>query len=78
MEELLTIREVADKLKISVSSIYRYVETNRFPHIKIGTNIRFTQEHIATFLTDNPASTKPEIPCKQPSPSELQAIYDQF
>jgi len=78
MEELLTIREVADKLKISVSSVYRYVETGRFPHIKIGTNIRFSQEHIAAFLAGNPASIKPEKPCKQPSPSELQAMYDQY
>jgi excisionase family DNA binding protein len=74
MNELFTIREVADKLKISVSSVYRYVETGRFPHIKIGTNIRFTQEHITAFLADNPSSIKPE----KPSPSELQAMYDQF
>jgi len=78
MSEYFTIREVADRLKISVSSVYRYVETGRFPHIKIGTNIRFTQEHIEAFLADNPASIKPEKPYKQPSPSELQAMYDQF
>ena len=77
MNELFTIREVAEILKISVSSVYRYVETGRFPHIKIGTNIRFSQEHIAAFLAENPAKTKPEKPYK-PSPSELQAMYDQF
>jgi len=77
MEELLTIREVAVILKISVSSVYRYVETGRFPHIKIGTNIRFTQDHIAEFLAENPAKAKPEKTYK-PSPSELQAMYDQF
>jgi len=77
MNELFTIREVAEKLKISVSSVYRYVETGRFPHIKIGANIRFTQEHVEAFLAENPAETKPSESYK-PSPSELRAMYDQF
>jgi excisionase family DNA binding protein len=75
MDELLTIREVAGKLKISVSSVYRYVESGRFPHIKIGTNIRFTQEHIAAFLDKNPVKANPDKPY-EPSPAELQAMYD--
>ena len=78
MDELLTIREVAVLLKISVSSMYRYVETGRFPHMKIGTNIRFTRDHIKEFL--NTRNLKPEDIMKvhSPSPVELQAIYDQF
>jgi excisionase family DNA binding protein len=75
MDELLTIREVAGKLKISVSSVYRYVETGRFPHIKIGTNIRFTQEHIAAFLDKNPVKANQDK-AYEPSPDELKAMYD--
>ena len=54
MDELLTIREVADKLKISTSSMYRYVEQGIFPHIRIGPNIRFKAEHIEAFLSRKP------------------------
>jgi excisionase family DNA binding protein len=53
MQELFTIREVAEMLKISVSSMYRYVETGLFPHTRLGSNIRFTNEHIAAFLAEN-------------------------
>ena len=75
--ELFTIREVAEKLKISVSSMYRYVENGSFTHIKLGTNIRFTKDHITAFLAKNQEKSKPEK-VSMPSPSELQAIYDQF
>jgi excisionase family DNA binding protein len=75
MDELLTIREVAGKLKISVSSVYRYVEKGLFPHTKIGTNIRFTQEHITAFLDNNPVKANPDEAYK-PSLAELKAMYD--
>jgi excisionase family DNA binding protein len=58
MEELFTIKEVAEKLKISVSSIYRYVESGVFPHTKIGSNIRFTNDHIEAFLSRRMARTE--------------------
>jgi excisionase family DNA binding protein len=76
MDELFTIREVAEKLKISVSSIYRYVETDRFPHIKLGSNIRFNKDHIATFIAETQKKTKGYV--AYPSPTELEAIYDQL
>ena len=75
--ELFTIREVAEKLKISVSSMYRYVENGSFTHIKLGTNIRFTQDHITAFLEKNQEKSEPEKVCIS-SPCDLQAIYDQF
>ena len=76
MDELYTIREVAEKLKISVSSVYRYVESGRFPHIKLGTNIRFNRDHISAFLTEN--STKNKTDNAYPSPTELTEMYDQL
>ena len=76
MDELYTIREVAEKLKISVSSMYRLVEADRFPHRKIGSNIRFTKENIETFLSEPQKNT--EAGNAYPSAAELQAIYDQF
>jgi excisionase family DNA binding protein len=51
MDELYTIREIADRFKVSASSLYRYVEQGIMPHTRIGINIRFTKEHIADFLS---------------------------
>jgi excisionase family DNA binding protein len=84
MDELFTIREVAKKMKISVSSVYRYVETGRFPHTKIGTNIRFTEDHIKAFLSDNQEETN-QVKLSQdeyyeniPSQAEILSTYDFF
>jgi len=76
MEELFTIREVAEKLKISVSSMYRLVETGRFPHIKLGSNIRFKKDHIAVFIAETQKEAKGNA--AYPSPAELEAIYDKL
>jgi excisionase family DNA binding protein len=76
MDELFTIREVAEKfLKISVSSVYRYVENGSFPHIKIGSNIRISKSHIADFLSGNQEKNCPEK-TNMPTLDELQKIYE--
>jgi excisionase family DNA binding protein len=51
MQELFTIQEVAAKLKLSVSTLYRYVETGKMQHKKINRKIRFTNSHINDFLS---------------------------
>ena len=78
MEEMYTIREVAEMLKISVSSMYRYVEAGKFPHKKIGTNIRFTSEHINEFLENKNQENEAKSSICPLSPAELQAVYDEF
>jgi len=50
MEELFTLQEVAIKLKLSTSTLYRYVETGIIQHQKIGRKIRFTDANINDFL----------------------------
>jgi excisionase family DNA binding protein len=74
MDELFTIREIAERLKISVSSLYRDVEQGRFPHVKIGSNIRFTDEHIAAFLAGNPAKARSGNAFAS-SPGTMPAFY---
>jgi len=51
VEELFTAQEVAIRLKLSTSSLYRYVETGKMQHNKIGRNIRFTNLQIKEFLS---------------------------
>jgi len=50
MEELFTLQEVAVKLKLSTSTLYRYVENGIIQHQKIGRKIRFTNANINDFL----------------------------
>lgn len=58
MQNFYTVKDVAALLKISTSSVYRYSEQGLFPCCKIGSNVRFTDEHIASFLAANPIATQ--------------------
>ena len=53
MEELFTIQEISEKLKLSCSTLYRYAETGKLQHNKIGRKIRFTNSQIQDFLSKN-------------------------
>jgi PTS system nitrogen regulatory IIA component len=46
----MTINDVAEKLKMSTSTIYKYAEKGRIPSFKIGTCRRFFEEEIDTYL----------------------------
>lgn len=50
MQELLTVQEAADFLKVSRSSVYRYCEQNVIPHIKKSFGIRFKPEDLEKWL----------------------------
>jgi excisionase family DNA binding protein len=49
-DELLTIPEVAQLLKISVAGVRRLQEQRLVPFMKIGASIRFMREDIAAYL----------------------------
>jgi len=46
MEPLLTIGELADLFQISRSTAYRLKKSQAWPHIRFGTEIRFSQENV--------------------------------
>jgi excisionase family DNA binding protein len=75
MQELFTVKEVAEKLKISVSSVYRYVENGLLPHKKLGVNVRFTEEHITAFLAGKQNLTKRDSVAQM---GGLASFYDQW
>jgi excisionase family DNA binding protein len=50
MENIFTVNDVAKKLKMSTSAIYKMAESGRIPSMKIGSCRRFTEEQIAAFL----------------------------
>ncbi len=52
-EELLTVRELADRLKVPASWIYQRTRCrgrDRLPHIKIGKYLRFEEKAVQSWL----------------------------
>jgi len=50
MNNILTVDEVAEKLKMSKSTLYKYAETNKIPSFKIGACRRFFEDEIDEYL----------------------------
>jgi excisionase family DNA binding protein len=51
--DLLTIREAANLLRLSVSGVRRLQRQRRIPFIKLGGSIRFDRRDLANFLNKN-------------------------
>ena len=49
-EEILTIREVADYLKITERTLYRLVQDGRLPAFKVGNSWRFRRADIDAWI----------------------------
>lgn len=52
-ERLLTIREAAEYLAVSVSTLYGWVWQRRIPFIKIGRALRFDPHDLTAFIEVN-------------------------
>ena len=50
MEELLTVEELSDKLKVGKSTVYRWVHYDFIPHIKLGGAVRFDERSVRKWL----------------------------
>ena len=50
--EIMTIKDVAKKLQMATSTIYKYAETGKIPSFKIGTCRRFFEEKIDDYLNN--------------------------
>jgi excisionase family DNA binding protein len=55
--DLLTIREAANLLRLSVSGLRRLQRQRRIPFIKLGGSIRFDRRDLANFLNKNRVQT---------------------
>ncbi len=51
-EEILTIREVADYLKITERTLYRLVQEGKLPAFKVGNSWRFRREDLERWISD--------------------------
>lgn len=53
---LLTINDVSQILKISVSTVYRWVHKKEIPYIKLGGKVRFSDSELQQFIKKNSIS----------------------
>ena len=61
---LLTIKEVAEMTRLSVSHIYALVSKTEIPHFKIGSAVRFAETDITNWLRSKRVYTKCDVAAK--------------
>jgi len=45
-DRLLTVRELAEYLRVNPFSVYRWIAKNRVPHLRVNRSIRFRLEDV--------------------------------
>lgn len=50
MSQLLTVKDVATKLKVSTRTVQRWQEEGKIAFVKIGKVIRIREEHLENWL----------------------------
>ncbi len=59
---MLNVKDVADRLSLSPSKVYRLIENREIAHHRIGGAIRVTEEQIAEYLADTKRERKAVFP----------------
>ncbi|GHV57342.1 hypothetical protein AGMMS49579_23080 [Spirochaetia bacterium] len=54
MDIPLTIADVAKRLQMASSTIYKYTESGKLPAIKVGNRVRIMEGELAKFLLSCP------------------------
>ncbi len=50
MDELLTVAEVAEMLRVSTMTVYRLIRTGELPAVRVGRNYRVRRADLDTYL----------------------------
>lgn len=61
MGSLLTVKEVAEMLCVSTATIGRLVRAHDISHIRVGKQVRFTQEHVDEYLSIREIRTQERV-----------------
>ena len=56
-EDILTIREVADYLKVTERTLYRLVQDGTLPAFKVGNSWRFRREDLERWISEQSRGT---------------------
>jgi len=52
MDDLLTVKEMAQKLKLSSQTLYKMVRQGEIPGVKVGNQWRFDTAQVQTWLVE--------------------------
>lgn len=55
MDRMMTVREVAQLLRVHQATIYRLLRAKRLPGFRIGYDWRLSREAVETWMKDNSA-----------------------
>ncbi|MBL4821246.1 MAG: helix-turn-helix domain-containing protein [Gammaproteobacteria bacterium] len=58
-DEILTLKEVAEYLKLAEKTAYRLAAKGKLPGFKVGGSWRFKKEDIEQWIEENKKSHKP-------------------
>lgn len=50
MQRLLTVDDLSNALQVSRSTVYRWVQSDFVPHLKIGGTVRFDEKAVRRWL----------------------------
>ena len=56
-EDILTIREVADYLKVTERTLYRLVQDGKLPAFKVGNSWRFRRDDLERWISEQSRGT---------------------
>ena len=57
-DEILTLKEVAEYLKLAEKTAYRLAAEGKLPGFKVGGSWRFKKEDIESWITEQKASNR--------------------
>lgn len=52
MDELLTVAEVAEMLRVSTMTVYRLIRTGELPAVRVGRNYRVRRADLDAYLQE--------------------------
>jgi excisionase family DNA binding protein len=70
MQPLMTVKEVAAYLNVNPMTVYRAVETDTLPHLRLGRAIRFRREDVDAYLE----GPKPVTPTPEPKKAPVTRL----
>jgi excisionase family DNA binding protein len=56
---IMTAKEVADYLRVTKATIYRYLEDGKLPYFKMGRYIRIRREDVERFVEQQMTHAQP-------------------
>jgi excisionase family DNA binding protein len=59
---LITVKEVADYLKLKEQTVYLLARQNKIPSLKVGGSLRFRKSEIDAWLQSRPKDVQPDNP----------------